>query len=90
VTPRLLGVPKTPSDLCLPKILSGANAFDISDIQEDEIEAALTRDRIEQCYGQNFGVPHVTLTISESSSHRLLSPEVLTCIETNRATSTAK
>jgi hypothetical protein len=31
--------------LCLPKILSGANAFDISDIQEDEIEAGLTRDR---------------------------------------------
>jgi hypothetical protein len=38
--------------LCLPKILSGANAFDISDIQEDEIEAGLTRDRkVTQCYG---------------------------------------
>jgi hypothetical protein len=33
--------------LCLPKILSGANAFEISDIQEDETEAGLTR-RIEK------------------------------------------
>jgi hypothetical protein len=30
-------------NLCLPKILSGANAFEISDIQEDETEAGLTR-----------------------------------------------
>jgi hypothetical protein len=29
--------------LFLAKMLSGANAFEISDIQEDEAEAALTR-----------------------------------------------
>lgn len=29
--------------LCLPKIISGANAFGISDIQEDETEAVLMR-----------------------------------------------
>jgi hypothetical protein len=29
--------------VCLPKILSGTNAFEISDIQEDETAAGLTR-----------------------------------------------
>jgi hypothetical protein len=36
-------------DLCLPKMSSGANAVEISDIQEDETEASLVR-RSEQCY----------------------------------------
>jgi hypothetical protein len=36
---------RLPSQWCLPKILSRANAFDISDIQEVEIEAGLTRDQ---------------------------------------------
>jgi hypothetical protein len=35
--------PGTECCLCLPKMSSGANAVEISDIQEDEMEASLVR-----------------------------------------------
>src|ERR1700751_5237451 len=51
--------------VCLPKMLSGANAFEISDIQEDEAEDSLIRRS--ECYialktAWNFGAPQANFS----------------------------
>jgi hypothetical protein len=60
------GIHRITSDfgtLSIPKMLSGANAFEISDIQEDEIARRFQQTRMQQCY------------ITWKTCHHINSPE---------------